>query len=75
LGEEASGAIARQLRDPFEATPDVREVLSWIGNAIERSWGVTHREVTHNRFPARFALFVEVIVDVFHRRSPREWAT
>ena len=53
LGAEVSGAIARQLRDPFEATPDVREALSWTGNMIERFGASCTGIVTHNRFPAR----------------------
>ena len=44
-------------------------------NAIERLWGVMHREVTHNSFYASFALFTEAIDDFFRRRLPREWTT
>jgi len=44
-------------------------------NAIERLWGVMHREVTHNRFHASFALFAEAIDNFFRRRLPREWKT
>lgn len=42
-------------------------------NAIERLWGVMHREVTHNKFYATFDLFAEAIDDFFRRRLPREW--
>jgi transposase len=42
-------------------------------NAIERLWGVMHREVTHNSFYATFALFTDAIDDFFTRRLPREW--
>ena len=42
-------------------------------NAIERLWGVMHREVTHNSFYATFAQFTEAIDDFFARRLPREW--
>ena len=42
-------------------------------NAIERLWGVLHREVTHNSFYATFDLFTEAINDFFRRRLPREW--
>ncbi len=42
-------------------------------NAIERLWGVMHREVTHNSFYASFAQFTEAIDDFFARRLPREW--
>ena len=42
-------------------------------NAIERLWGVMHREVTHNCFYASFAQFTEAIDDFFTRRLPREW--
>ena len=44
-------------------------------NAIERLWGVMHREVTHNKFYANFALFIEAIFDFFRQRLPREWKT
>ena len=42
-------------------------------NAIERLWGVLHREVTHNKFYATFDLFAHAIDDFFRRRLPREW--
>jgi transposase len=42
-------------------------------NAIERLWGVMHREVTHNTFYPSFALFTEAIDDFFRRRLTREW--
>ena len=42
-------------------------------NAIERLWGVMHREVTHNSFYESFAQFTEAIDDFFRRRLPREW--
>ncbi len=42
-------------------------------NAIERLWGVMHREVTHNAFYATFAQFTEAIDDFFTLRLPREW--
>jgi len=42
-------------------------------NAIERLWGVMHREVTHNKFYATFDLFAEAIDVFFRRRLPREW--
>jgi transposase len=42
-------------------------------NAIERLWGVLHREVTHNRFYATFAQFTEAIDDFFARSLPRQW--
>jgi transposase len=42
-------------------------------NAIERLWGVMHREVTHNTFYATFAQFTEAIDDFFARRLPRQW--
>ncbi len=44
-------------------------------NAIERLWGVMHREVTHNSFYPTFDLFTEAIDDFFTRRLPREWKT
>ncbi len=42
-------------------------------NAIERLWGVPHREVTHNRFYESFDLFARAIDDFFRRRLPGEW--
>jgi transposase len=42
-------------------------------NAIERLWGVLHREVTHNSFYATFAQFTEAIDDFFARSLPRQW--
>jgi transposase len=42
-------------------------------NAIERLWGVMHREVTHNSFYPTFELFTEAIDDFFRRRLPQEW--
>ena len=42
-------------------------------NAIERLWGVMHREVTHNKFYPNFVLFVEAIDNFFRRRLPNEW--
>ncbi len=44
-------------------------------NAIERLWGVMHREVTHNRFYANFDLFTKAIDHFFKQRLPREWTT
>ena len=44
-------------------------------NAIERLWGVMHREVTHNNFYASFALFAEAIDHFFKQSLPREWKT
>lgn len=42
-------------------------------NAIERLWGVLHREVTHNKFYKSFDLFAQAIDDFFRRRLPLEW--
>jgi transposase len=42
-------------------------------NAIERLWGVLHREVTHNKFYKSFNLFVRAIEDFFRRKLPQEW--
>ena len=42
-------------------------------NAIERLWGVMHREVTHNTFYATFAQFTEAIDNFFTERLPKEW--
>ena len=42
-------------------------------NAIERLWGVMHREVTHNRFYGNFDLFAHAVDDFFRRRLPQEW--
>ncbi len=42
-------------------------------NAIERLWGVLHREVTHNKFYENFRLFTRAIREFFRRRLPKEW--
>ena len=42
-------------------------------NAIERLWGVPHRELTHIRFDESFDLFARAIDDFFRRRLPQEW--
>ena len=42
-------------------------------NAIERLWGVMHREVTHNKFHPTFERFTAAIDDFFRRRLPQEW--
>jgi transposase len=42
-------------------------------NAIERLWGVMHREVTHNSFYGNFDLFAHAVDDFFRRRLPQEW--
>ncbi len=42
-------------------------------NAIERLWGVMHREVTHNTFYQSFAQFTEAIDNFFAERLPKEW--
>jgi transposase len=42
-------------------------------NAIERLWGVLHREVTHNKFYPTFDRFTGAIDDFFRRRLPQEW--
>ncbi len=69
---------ARLVREWLER-PDCRIKLIFLPayaphlNAIERLWGVMHREVTHNTFYATFALFTEAIDDFFARRLPREW--
>ena len=42
-------------------------------NAIERLWGVLHREVTHNKFYPSFDRFTEAIGDFFGRRLPENW--
>ena len=42
-------------------------------NAIERLWGVMHREVTHNTYYATFAQFTEAIDNFFAERLPKEW--
>ena len=34
-------------------------------NAIERLWGVLHREVTHNRFHPNFRHFIDAVFDFF----------
>jgi transposase len=61
------------------ATPGCRIKLVFLPayaphlNAIERLWGVMHREVTHNRFYGNFDLFAHAIDDFFRRRLPQEW--
>ena len=42
-------------------------------NAIERLWGVMHREVTHNKFYKNFEQFTEAIDNFFAERLPKEW--
>ena len=42
-------------------------------NAIERLWGVMHREVTNDKFYQSFELFTGAIDDFFRRRLPQEW--
>ena len=42
-------------------------------NAIERLWGVMHREVTHDRFYESFDLFARAIDDFFRRRLTHKW--
>ena len=42
-------------------------------NAIERLWGVMHREVTHNKFYPTFAQFTEAIDGFFAEMLPEKW--
>ncbi len=42
-------------------------------NAIERLWGVMHREVTHNKCYATFDEFAAAIGDFFAETIPKRW--
>ena len=78
IADNARYHHARVVRQWLER-PDCRITLVFLPayaphlNAIERSWAVMHREVTHNKFHASFSHFVEAIFDFFRRRMPQEW--
>lgn len=42
-------------------------------NAIERLWGVMHREVTHNKCYATFDEFAAAITEFFAETIPKRW--
>ena len=42
-------------------------------NAIERLWGVMHRNITHNRTYATCAQFANAALDFLREKVPRNW--
>ena len=59
-----NGPIARSSCTSCPPTPQL--------NAIERLWGVMHREVTHKKFYQSFAQFTETIDSFFAERLPKQ---
>jgi len=68
-----------KVLQPWLKAPNRRVKLHFLPayaphlNPIERLWGVMHKDVTHNRYYAKFHDFVAAILQFFQKTLPDKW--